>query len=122
MSKVKQRYLREVFQGEHTRLPRKVKKIIFGHRMPAGKLRRLLDSVTIGKPAKTMYEHADIKPYMFCPHCGCTGMRGSGNKTQYPEHWEYFYCLRCRSAVGYIDNSPFIHALECKEFNYDPIF
>ena len=104
------------------KLPRKVKKRIFGKRMSKGKLNKLLDSVVIGRGASTMYEIADIKPYPFCPHCGCTESRGSGNLTGYPEHWERFYCLRCNAVVGYIDNSPFIHALECKEDDYNPEF
>jgi len=104
------------------KLPRKVKKQILGLRMSGAKLRRLLNSVEIISTAKTMYEAPEIKPYTFCPHCGCTGMRGTGNKTSYPEWWEYFYCIRCNKVVGYIDNSAFIHALECSDNGYDPVF
>jgi len=85
-------------------------------------LKNLLKTVEVISPASTMYDAPKIKPYAFCPHCGCTSMRGSGNMTLYPEHWEYFYCNRCNKVVGYIDNSPFIHALECSDDKYDPVF
>ncbi len=104
------------------KLPRKVKKKFLFLRMGKATLNRLLQSVQVIKGANTMYESPEIKPYLFCPHCGCTSMRGSGNQTAHPEHWEYFYCSRCNKVVGYIDNSPFIHALECAEFGYDPVF
>ena len=118
MTKIKQDHLREFYDGYGIYLPRKVKKKLYGKKMSRGKLRQLLDLVTIGTPSKTMYVLSDINPYPFCPCCGFIGMRGTGNKTQYPEHWEYFYCLRCGFQVGYIDNSPFVHALECKEYGY----
>lgn len=105
---------------EHEKLPRKIKKAILGKRMSKSKLKRLLKSVKIISKADTMYERPEIFPYEFCPHCGYTGMRGSGNLTSYPEHWEYFYCIKCNKIVGYIDNSAFIHALECE--GYDPVF
>ncbi len=108
---------------DQRRMPRKLKNRYFGKRMQRGKLRKLLASVTIGeRRAKTMYEMSDIKPYPFCPHCGFAGFYGTGNRAEYPEHWEYFRCLKCNEVVGYVDNSPFVHALECKENNYDPIF
>ncbi len=102
--------------------PRKAKKAILGKRMNKAKLNRLLDSVVVGEVAHTMHEEPDIKPYLFCPHCGCRETRDSGNLVGAPEYWSYTYCLRCGKVVGYIDNSPFVHALECKEFNYDPVF
>ena len=107
---------------EKERLPRKLKKRFLGKKMSRNKLRKLLDSVVIHDTADTMYDYPDIHPYAFCPNCGCKASYGSGNKTSYPEHWEYFYCIRCNNVVGYIDNSPFIHALECKGNDYDPTF
>lgn len=104
------------------KLPRKVKKAILGLKISNSSLKRLLKSVQIIAPSETMYEQTEIKPYPFCPHCGCTSSRGSGNKTFYPEHWEYFYCNRCNKVVGYIDNSPFIHALEWANNGYNPVF
>lgn len=99
------------------KMPRKIKKAIFGKKMKKSKLKALLKSVKIINVAKTMYDSPTVHPYMFCPNCGCTGMRGTGNMTCYPEHWERFYCLKCNKVVGYIDNSAFIHALECEDYN-----
>jgi hypothetical protein len=74
-------------------------------------------------PITTMYERREFTPHgAFCPKCGHKGYHGRGNMTTYPEHWEYFHCNRCYNIVGYIDNSAFIHALECADNNYDPIF
>jgi len=114
---------RKIFHAlrNEEKLPRKAKKYILGIRLSKSKLKKLLRQVQIIKPSRTMYETAVIKPYLFCPHCGCTSMRGSGNQTSYPEHWEYFYCDRCNKVVGYIDNSPFIHALECADNDYNPV-
>lgn len=99
------------------KLPRKVKKHLIGKRISNCKLKRLLKSVENVKGADTMYDTPIIKPYPFCPKCGCTNMWGTGNKTGHPEHWEHFYCTRCNNLVAIIDNSPFIHALEC--YNYE---
>lgn len=105
------------------KIPRKLKKKILGKKIDRTVLRKMLSETVIGTPIKTMYEIVDFKPHgAFCPNCGEENYVGSGNRTQYPEHWETFRCLRCRSVVGYIDNSPFIHALECKENGYDPTF
>lgn len=106
----------------HEKVPRKSKKAILGPKLTSGKLNKLLKTVTFGEPIVTMYEEREIYPYAFCPKCGCKSYYGTGNKTGYPEHWEYFHCLRCRNVVGYIDNSAFIHALECPEENYNPVF
>lgn len=99
-------------------LPRKVKKKILGLKLSKKRLSHLLDSVVVVSHSKTMYENPVIKPHLFCPKCGCEEMRGTGNQTIPPEHWEYFHCLRCNWIVGMIDNSPFIHALENKEYGY----
>ncbi len=115
---MKARYYWALIEGD--KLPRKIKKAILGKRMSKSKLNRLLKSVTLGDPIRTMYERREILPFAFCPKCGCREYKGSGNKTTYPEHWEEFKCLRCYNLVGYIDNSPFIHALECPD--YDPSF
>lgn len=105
------------------RIPRKVKKRTIGKRIGSGRLNKMLKETKVGSPIKTMYERVEFHPHgAFCPKCGEGQYVGSGNMTSYPEHWEKFYCIRCRNLVGYIDNSPFIHALECKENNYDPSF
>lgn len=108
--------------AEGGKLSRKVKKQVLGSRLNKKKLNKLLASVTLGDPIKTMYERRKILPFAFYPKCGCTDYIGSGNLTSYPEHWEKFKCIRCNNLVGYIDNSPFIHALECADNDYDPSF
>lgn len=102
------------------RLPRRTKKAILGKRMSKGKLKKLLKTVKVIKGADSIYDAPIIEPYAFCPHCGCDLMIGEGNGSDYPEHCEYFSCARCHEIVGYIDNSPFIHALECEDYN--PVF
>jgi len=118
--KLKLKHYKAIAYGDS--LPRKAKKAIIGKAMPKSKLKLLLKSVTIGNPIGTMYERRVILPYPFCPKCGCKEYTGSGNLTTYPEHWEKFNCTRCNNLVGYIDNSPFIHALECADNNYNPSF
>lgn len=107
---------------EH-KFPRKLKKYILDRRVSKSKLKRMLKETECLGDVKTMYERPEFVPYgEFCPKCGESKYIGTGNKTSYPEHWEYFHCLRCKSVVGYIDNSPFYHALQCKEDNYNPVF
>ena len=106
---------------EGGRIPRKLKKKILGRKPTRTQLRKMLSETIIGKPIRTMYERVEFTPHgAFCPKCGEKNYIGTGNKAEYPEHWETFKCLRCRNTVGYIDNSPFIHALECDD--YDPTF
>ena len=110
------------FHG-YDRLPRKMKKQVLGKKIANSRLKSMLAETVVGDPIKTMFEIVEFTPHgAFCPRCGCKSYKGSGNLTEYPEHWEKFYCLRCKNVVGYIDNSPFIHALECKENNYNPVF
>jgi hypothetical protein len=104
------------------KFPRKLKKKILGRLLSKTQLKKLLSQVKLGEPIRTMYDRRSISPYAFCPKCGCRHYYGTGNLTCYPEHWERFHCLRCNNIVGYIDNSPFIHALECADDNYDPTF
>lgn len=104
------------------KLPRKVKKHFLGKRISKAKLNRLLKSVEIIHSPRNLYDDYIVKPYLFCPHCGCSEMRGTGNMTTYPEHWENFYCSRCKKLVGVIDNSPFIHAFEWAGNGYEPAF
>lgn len=94
------------------KLPRKVKKHILGKRISKSRLNRLIKSVKVINHAGTMYEEPVVEPHLFCPHCGCSGIVGTGNMTSYPEHWENFYCSRCHEIVAFIDNSPFTHILE----------
>lgn len=98
------------------KLPRKLKKRVLGRKLNKSKLRKLLKTVEVIDYCKTMYERPTIKPYLFCPKCGCRDYVGTGNKTGYPEHWEYFHCIRCWNIVAGIDNSPFVHALESENY------
>jgi len=104
------------------KLPRKLKKQILGNRVNKTKLRKMLDAVVIYKAAKTCYEGPTMNCDPFCPHCGCDAVRCINHYAEYPEMWIEDRCLRCDAVVGYIDNSPYVHALECKEDEYDPTF
>jgi transcription initiation factor IIE alpha subunit len=104
---------RAIYYGE--KLPRKIKKAILGKKISQTKLRRLIGSVEL---IPTDDNDMVIKPFLFCPNCGCKLLFGTGNKAEYPEHWEQFYCQRCRQQVGCIDNSRFIHLLEYKDENF----
>ena len=101
------------------KLPRKLKKIYLGRKLNKTKLKRLLNTVVVISSAKTMYEEPRIKPYLFCPKCGCKRTTSTGNMAEYPEHWENFYCARCNYRVAQIDNSPFYHCLEFENFSID---
>lgn len=111
----------KAFYDEDPKLPRKSKKYFLGRYLTNKELRHLLNTMVVGASVKTMYDRCEILPYPFCPKCGCKDYIGCGNKTSYPDHWEEYRCIRCKNIVGYIDNSPFIHALECKSNNYSPI-
>lgn len=106
-----------LYNGE--KLPRKVKKHLLGKRISSSKLKFMLKDLALIEPSITMYERPIFNIPYFCPKCGCTKSRSTGNMTSYPEHWEYFYCVRCNFKVGVIDNSPFIHCFEYKEFDYE---
>jgi len=94
---------------------RKTKKAVIGKKMGKSKLRQLLKSVEIVKNGKC----AGIKPYTFCPKCGCTHTRSTNNMASYPELWVKIYCARCGFLVEKADNSPYVHALECADYNYE---
>ncbi len=99
--------------GYQIRMPRNVKKQFLGFRISKCELRRMVKETKIGPAIKTMWERIEMNPHgAFCPNCGCKHYRGTGNMTDYPEHWEYFYCIRCNYKIGTIDNSPFVHILE----------
>lgn len=109
-TEIKIRYLRDFFAGY--KVPRKIKKALLDRKLSSCALKRQLKKVKVVETFPTMYETPTIEPHLFCPHCGETGFTSNGNMTTYPEHWEIFKCLRCKSTVATIDNSPFIHALE----------
>jgi hypothetical protein len=99
-------------------MPRKVKKMFLGRRMAKSKLKKLLASVVI-TPATNGHDSAMISPYPFCPKCGCCQTTHNGSMVEYPERYVKDYCLRCGFLVVLSDNSPYYHALENKEFNYE---
>lgn len=104
-------------------IPRKVKKMVLGTKERRSVIRRMLSETVAQWPITTMYERRDFHPHgAFCPNCGERSYIGEGSRELYPNHWEKFHCIRCRKVVGYIDNSPFIHALECKDNDYNPQF
>jgi len=100
---------------EGGRIPRKLKKQVLGKKMKRKVLRHMLKTLQFGPPIVTMWDRRECNHGLFCPNCGERDYRGTGNMTEYPEHWEYFYCIRCRKKVGEIDNSPFYHVLEYKD-------
>jgi len=100
------------------KLPRKLKKIILGKKLNNKKLKELIQSVTMIRDKKTN-DIIDIKPYLFCPNCGCTETRFIDHGVPYPEVWNEDRCLRCDAWVGGCDNSRYYHILE--EIYYDRI-
>lgn len=95
---------------------RKTKKAVLGKKISKRDLKMLLSSVKINE--NKYPESAKILPFEFCPKCGCTETRWTGNMASYPEVWEYTYCLRCGFKVGAADNSPFYHCLEFADDDY----
>lgn len=100
------------------KMPRKMKKAVLGRRLTSSQLRRLIKTVVV-IPANNGYDSAEVLPYHFCPKCGCRNVWMGDNKAGYPERWMSGYCLRCGNHVIESDNSPFYHALECADNNYE---
>ena len=91
------------YNGE--KLPRKAKKMIFGKHVSKTKIKLAIAELQF-------MDDGELAVGGFCPKCGCTMERGTGNMAEYPEHWEDFYCIRCNTLVGSIDNSRYMHVLE----------
>lgn len=104
------------------KLPRKVKKHFLGKRISMGKMKKILKDLVLIEQPRTMFETPTYNVPLCCPKCGCTKSVGTGNMTSYPEHWEYFYCVRCRFKVAAIDNSPYIHCFDYKANNFEIMF
>ena len=98
-------------------LPRKVKKAVLGNRINKAKLRKKLASIQI-IPQKYPLPYR-ILPESFCPKCGCTKTRSTGNMASYPELYEKTYCLRCGYLVEMADNSPSMNCLEWPDHSID---
>lgn len=94
------------------KVPRKFKKKILGKKMGKSKLRRKIEKFEVIHEGKSLRDSTVYSDTLFCPKCGCTEYRGTGNMVPYPEMYENFYCLRCNYHVATIDNSPFRHCLE----------
>lgn len=89
---------------------RKTKKFILGgKKMGKAELKKRIAAVQV-----TIHKYpreAELSDY-FCPKCGCTSTRSTGNMADWPERWSRIYCLRCGYLVGESDNSPYVHVLE----------
>jgi hypothetical protein len=101
------------------RIPRKVKKWYLGKKVNKSKLRKLLKSVVVVPAENDSRDGPEILPYTFCPRCGCKESTNSGNMAMYPEYYIHYNCQRCGFLVGLVDNSRFVHALECAEYDYN---
>lgn len=112
---MKEKYRWKIKYGE--KVSRKTKKEFFGKRISKPRLKKMLDGVQI---TQNKYpQSATIAPYAFCPKCGCKETRSTGNMAEHPELWVKSYCLKCGNLVGEADNSPFVHVLELREWNYE---
>ena len=90
------------------KMPRKIKKYILGKKINKSNIKKLIDKLSI----ETSCSSVNIKPFEFCPHCGCKETRVEDNGVPYPEIWVDIYCLRCDEWVCGADNSRFHHILE----------
>lgn len=95
-----------------------MKKALMGLRMTSSKLRRLIKTVVI-IPSTNAWDSREILPKEFCPKCGCDWVMFVDHGVEYPERWVSGYCARCGNHVVESDNSPFYHALECADNNYE---
>jgi len=99
------------------KLPRKLKKRILGKKLNKRKLKELIKSVRIIRDEEDRSEIVDIKPYVFCPQCGCSTTYHINHGVPYPEIWIEDRCLRCDAWVGGADNSRYEHILEWEDNN-----
>lgn len=109
--KIKHKHIEAFY--ERWGVSRKVKKELIGKKMNKHKLKALIASITITKPRKSLSAYGpDIKPYTFCPKCGCKESYTEDYHAIYPEVFYNDYCQRCNSWVGGADNSRHRHVLE----------
>lgn len=98
----------------YNKLPRKLKKKIFGKKIKRKVLKKMLSEVRI---VENKYpQSADILPFSFCPKCGCEYTKIVDHNVEYPEIWYDVYCLKCGYNVGGADNSSYSHCLEDEEY------
>lgn len=109
--------INRIYNSNDEKIPRKIKKKIFGKKVSKKKLRQMLESVEV---IDNKYpEMVTIKPYFFCPRCGCElPPRYTGNMVEYPERYEKGFCVKCGFLLIVSDNSPYITCFEFKEDNY----
>jgi len=107
----------KVREHDYSGLPRKVKKAVIGVRQGQSSLRKRLANVRV-EPAKNGHDSAILSD-TFCPKCGCEAVRYTGNMVEYPERYDKGFCARCGFLVVLSDNSPYYHALEFSEYNYE---
>lgn len=103
--------------SDYAKVPRKKKKAWLGMKMSRSELRHLIASVQVIE--RKYPEPAEIKPYEFCPKCGCTETRYENYDVPYPEVWSEAYCARCNHKVAMADNSPWTHCLEVDGYSFD---
>ncbi|MEV2911439.1 hypothetical protein ABNF65_23245 [Paenibacillus larvae] len=101
--------------GQIQRVSRKTKKAILGRKLNKREMKKRLANVVVSKNKYPM--EATISD-RFCPKCGCEKTRSTENMAGYPDLWVRVYCLRCGFLVEQADNSPFYHALEYPEYDY----
>ena len=94
------------------KLSRKCKKLILGKKLSKKQIREAVNRFNVLHHQKHIYEPTVTTGQLFCPWCGCTETRSSGNMVEYPELWEKIYCLRCSKLVEEADNSTYQHVLE----------
>lgn len=93
---------------ESDKMPRKIKKNILGKKINKTNIKRMINNLEIETSCSTVY----IKPFEFCPKCGCRETMVEDHGVPYPEIWVDIYCLRCGQWVCGADNSRFHHILE----------
>ena len=58
-----------------------------------------------------------ISPYPFCPRCGCKySQEEEHDEMEYPDQWTEWFCSKCGYLVAEVDNSPYIHCLQCLDY------
>jgi hypothetical protein len=103
-------YAQKVYNGEN--VSRKTKKFFLGLKLSKSKIKRKIKHFKVFYHAKNLTEESLFNMQLFCPNCGCTLTRSTGNMVDYPEIWDIVYCLRCNTRVAEADNSTYTHVLE----------
>ena len=94
----------DLIYNRDNRIPRKIKKKVFGVIPSKNKLRKRISNVE--------YDNEGYLTDYFCPKCGCGLEWSTRNLVEHPEVWIICRCLRCNEIVGGQDNSPPFHVLE----------